>query len=472
MSASDAETIFQPLQLRNLSLKNRLLRSSMSGRLDNYDGSGSLARINFEKRFAAGGVAAIISSHVPVDVRGRVLPNYALIDRDSRIPFWHAIVEQVHAFDCKFIIQLAYAGRQRDIPGIENRHRIALGAVSKTDAFHGLRSRMMTRAEIQHIVSLFADGAARAREAGADGIELQACHGYLLTEFLSSAINSRNDEFGGSLENRARILIEVVKAIRERIGADYFFCIKLNARDNHNAGTFPLDWKRGNDLKEQIQIAQWVERAGVDAVHVSIGSTFPHPHSPAGPLDYAYASGPYQSMLASGRHTWRNYLLFRYRALRWIPTLMWRRMQPFVKKGRAVPELLEGLVAADSYEFKRALSVPVICAGGWQTAPRIAGAIHRGDCDAVAIARPLLANPDLPRRLQAGEDGPPAGKACTYCNKCLVNALEFPLGCYEELRFAEFGEAAYDRMIEEVLAYYEDEVPAAASANRGPQSLN
>jgi 2,4-dienoyl-CoA reductase (NADPH2) len=465
MSMNDASVIFQPLQMRNLTLKNRLVRSSMSGRIDNYDGSGTLARINFEKRFAAGGVAAIISSHVPIDVRGRVLPNYALLDKDARIPFWHALIEQVHRYDCKFIMQLAYAGRQRDIAGIENRYRLALGATSTVDAFHGLRSRAMTRRDIEHTTRLFADAAGRARDAGADGVEIQACHGYLLTEFLSSAMNTRKDDYGGSLENRARFVLEVVEAIRARVGADYFLCVKLNTRDNHNAGTFPLDWKRGNTLEEQSQIARWVERAGADAIHLSTGSTFPHPHNPAGPLDYAYASVPYQNMLASGRHTWRNYLLFRYRALRWIPTLMWQRMQPFIKNGRAVPELLEGLSAADSHAIKRALSIPVICTGGWQTAGKIARAIDRGDCDAVAIARPLLANPDLPDRLRAGEDGPPTGKACTYCNKCLMNALEFPLGCYEVGRYQEHGDAAWDKMIEAVMSYYQDEVPAPAAAD-------
>jgi 2,4-dienoyl-CoA reductase (NADPH2) len=93
---SDADVIFQPLRFRNLVIANRVVRSSMSGRIDNYDGSGTLARINFEERFAAGGVGAIISSHVPVDVRGRVLPNYAMLDRDERVPFWRELVNRVH----------------------------------------------------------------------------------------------------------------------------------------------------------------------------------------------------------------------------------------------------------------------------------------------------------------------------------------------------------------------------------------
>ena len=88
---ADTAAIFQPFAIGSLQLKNRLLRSSISGRIDNYDGSGALARINFDERFARGGVAAIISSHVPITPSARVLPNYAMIDRDERIPFWQSV---------------------------------------------------------------------------------------------------------------------------------------------------------------------------------------------------------------------------------------------------------------------------------------------------------------------------------------------------------------------------------------------
>ncbi len=460
MSMRDAETIFQPLEARNLALKNRLIRSSISGRIDNYDGSGTLARINFDRRFAEGGVAAIISAHAPISVRGRILPNYAMIDRDERIGFWREVVRQVHDHDCKYIIQLIYGGIQADIRGVENRRNVALSPTGKRDSFTGIPVRAMTKSEIDEVVELFAVAAARAREAGADGIELQGANGYIITQFLSSAINDRTDEYGGALENRARFLLEVIAAVRAKVGRDFFLGVKLNAQDNHNAGTFPLDWKSGNRLTDAIQIARWVEAAGVDAIHVSTGSTFPHPHNPPGPLDWEYASGPYQSMLSSGRHPARNYLLMRFRALRWILGLMWSRRQKFMRHGQPVPDLIEGIGAADAHRIKAAVSIPVISTGGWQNAGRIAGAIRGGDCDAVSIARPLLANPDLPLRFHAGEEGPAPGKACTYCNKCLVNVLELPIGCFEESRFAEHGDAAYEQMIAEVMSYYRDEVPS------------
>ncbi len=125
------EPIFQPLKFRNLTVKNRVFRSNVSGRFDNYDGSGNQTRINWEVKFAKGGVGAIISSFVPVHLRGRIVPNYAMIDHDRHIPFWRAVGNAVHEHDCRFILQLSHGGRQRDIQGIE--YATGLSSTSKPD---------------------------------------------------------------------------------------------------------------------------------------------------------------------------------------------------------------------------------------------------------------------------------------------------------------------------------------------------
>ena len=227
----DNDVIFQPLKFRNLTVKNRLFRSNISGRFDNYDGSGTQTRINWEESFARGGVGAIISSFVPVHLRGRIMPNYAMIDSDDKIPFWRAVGEAVHRHDCKFIVQLSHSGRQRDNPGVENFKQKALSSTSRMDTFHGLLCEAMTLQQIKDTIKHFAEGARRAREAGLDGVELHASHGYLITQFLSSAINDRKDQYGGVLQNRAAFLLEIIHAIRKEVGDDYHLQAKLNAVD-------------------------------------------------------------------------------------------------------------------------------------------------------------------------------------------------------------------------------------------------
>src|SRR5512140_2670066 len=164
------DPIFEPLQLRGFTVKNRIFRSSISGRFDNYDGSGNQARINWELKFARGGVGAIVSSFVPVTIRGRIMPNYATIDCDERIPFWRTLIRQVHEHDCRFIVQLSHAGRQRDIGGIEFDK--GLSSTDKPEPLHGFECERMTVPQINETVQAFAAGARRARLAGADGVEL------------------------------------------------------------------------------------------------------------------------------------------------------------------------------------------------------------------------------------------------------------------------------------------------------------
>jgi 2,4-dienoyl-CoA reductase-like NADH-dependent reductase (Old Yellow Enzyme family) len=214
-----ADILFEPLQFRTLTVKNRIFRSNVSGRFDNYDGSGNQARINWEVKFAKGGVGAIISSFVPVTLRGRIVPNYATIHRDETIPFWRALGEAVHAHDCRYILQLSHGGRQRDIPGIE--YAKGLSSTGNSDPLHGFECERMTTVEIDETVRAFAEGARRAEEAGLDGVELHGANGYLITQFLSSAINDRTDGYGGVLANRARFVREIVRAIRQRVSPGF-----------------------------------------------------------------------------------------------------------------------------------------------------------------------------------------------------------------------------------------------------------
>ena len=430
------DPIFAPLAFRSLTVKNRVFRSNISGRFDNEDGSLTQTRINWECKFAAGGVGAIISSYVPVRMDGRIIAGYATIHRDDFIPLWERLGEAVRAHGAKYILQLSHSGRQMDLPGIHNQHRPSPSPTSAPEGLHGFLTRAMGTAEVERMVQDFARAAWRAREAGLDGVELHAANGYLFTQFLSSAINDRTDRYGGSLRNRARFLLEVIAAIRAEVGRDFHLQVKLSATDHNNV----LPWEgRGNTLADTIEVARWCEALGADAIHVSTGSLFPHPLNPPGDLPLEVLAVTYDAMISSGIHGFRNFLLFRYPALRPVFRWLWFRM----KKGRPV----EGVGLDEARAIREAVTVPVISTGGYQSAGFVRGALERGEVDAVSIARSLVANNDLVQQWAAGADLPE--RPCTYCNKCLVNAPKNPMGCYEEARFP-----SRKAMVEELMSIY------------------
>jgi 2,4-dienoyl-CoA reductase (NADPH2) len=332
-------------------------------------------------------------------------------------------------------MQLSHAGRQRDIAGIEFAR--GLSSTGKPESLHGFQCDRMTLQDISDTVNAFAEGARRAREAGLDGVELHGANGYLFTQFLSSAINDRKDDYGGPLQNRARFALEVVRAIRARVGSDFHLQYKISATE-YNNDVFPWE-KKGNTLAESIQVCKWLEEAGVDAIHVSSGSMFPHPRNPAGDLPMGELVKNYDVMLSSGTHTRRNYFIFRKWPLSRVFHWQWTRHHG----GK-----IEGINLPDSQAVKQAVSIPVICTGGFQTASVIRQAIADGKCDAVSIARGLVANNDLVNLFAQGHDRPP--KPCTYCNKCLVNTPKNPLGCYEESRYS-----SRDEMVRQIMSVFD-----------------
>jgi len=443
------DILFQPLPFRNLTLKNRLIRSNISGRFDNYDGSGNPARINWETKFARGGVGAVISSFVPVHGRGRILPNYAMMDADDKIPFWREVGKRVHEHDCKFIMQLSHGGRQRDIAGVE--YPESWSSTSKPDPLHGFEATAMTDQQISEVVQQFGQAAERAQRAGLDGVELHGANGYLITQFLSSGINDREDGYGGPLERRARFLLEIVRSIRMRCGRDFHLQMKISATENNNA--MSIGEPRGNTIQDSVQVCKWLEAEGVDAIHVSGGSFFPHPRNPPGDLPIEDFVRVYDSMISSGKNTLRNFLLLKNDVTGKLFHDRWLK-----ERGNVI----EGLNLPDAAAIKKAVSIPVICTGGFQTASLMRQAIESAQCDAISMARTLIANPELPKMFADGLDRPPV--PCTYCNKCLVNVVENPLGCHDQSRFT-----TREAMVRDILSVFEPPpFPAVFTASTEP----
>ncbi len=448
-STVTAALIFEPLRLGPLTVRNRILRSSVAGRFDNFDGSGTDVRINWDVKFARGGVGAIISSNAPVDERGHIVPGYAYLDSDDKIPFWRELGRRVHEHDCHYIAQLVFAGRERILPGL--RYDTAFGATDASEPVNGFPCRKLTVAQIGEVVSLFVQAARRARVAGLDGIELAGANGMLFTQFLSPAINTRKDEYGGSLENRARFALQVVRAVRAEIGQDFCLGFKISVDE---APRELLPWQRsGNPAEDVVTVCRWLEEAGVDYIHVSAGTGFPHPRNPAGRFPAKDVVRTYDTLLSSGSHTIRNYVVFRTWPLSAVFRWWWER------PGRRLG--IEGINLQAARAVKQAVSIPVLCTGGFQTASVISAAIGRGDCDGVTLGRTLVANPDLVRLFEQGHDAAP--RPCTYCNKCLFNFIENPLGCYDESRFD-----SREEMVRQILSVYD--VPAPATA-REPEHI-
>ena len=270
--------IFEPLRFPHLEVKNRLFRSSISGRFDNYDGSGTQTRIDWDVKFARGGIGAVISSNTPVHPRGLIVPNYAHLDTDDKVPFWTELGKRVRDAGAKYIVQLAFSGRQRDIPSV--LYDKGLSSTDKADPVHGFPCERMTKAHIDEVVDSFAAQAARrAREAELDGIEiprLQRLPDHAVPLPRDQRPHGRVRRVAGepralSARGRARD----AEGDRGRLPPPV-----QDQRDRRRQGALPWG-KEGTTLEESIQVCKWLVEGRRWAPHF-LGLPLPHPANPAG----------------------------------------------------------------------------------------------------------------------------------------------------------------------------------------------
>ena len=234
--------------------------------------------------------------------------------------------------------------------------------------------------------------------------------------------NDRDDDYGGSLRNRARFLLEVIRAIRKEVGRDYHLQVKINAVDNNNA-LFPWE-KKGNTLQESIDVCRWVEDEGADALHVSMGSIFPHPQLPSGGLPPDELNWWYGGMVSSGIRGYFNYTLFHFKALRPVFMFMWNR----TKKQRPVEAVREQIAFHERLADLRTV-VPLIAE---QTAE-----VRLGLRELAALRH---CEPLFPFENLAGPPAPVCGEQVVSCE---VHAPLPPIGPREqEVRLPTVGFAA------------------------------
>jgi 2,4-dienoyl-CoA reductase (NADPH2) len=428
--------IFEPFTIKNVTFKNRILRSSLGGRTSYYDGTVTPAWKNFEKRFAEGGVAGIISATIGINKRRLSPLQYPGLHEDKFIKPFREGVREVQKLGCRYIVQIGDPGGHTHM-SLFSEAADEKSASAGIDLVYGYRNRTqpMSVAEIEEEIQHFAEAARRVREIGCDGLEVTASKGYLIQQFLNPATNRRKDEYGGSVDKRFRLLRDIVIAVRKKIGADFLFGIRLSAKDFNYLPfnfrwplVFPLrDYWIGNDLAVTLQYGKELEKLGVDYLHIDSGFGFPNPKGNPGayPVDgfklFANATR-HLSFKANVRAAIFNFLpLFMARA---IFGLGWK-FQPAAN-------------AEFARQFKQAVKIPIIGNGGFQQRDLMDNALRGQMCDLIAIARPLLANPDLLKIFQQGRNAPE--NPCTFCSRCCTRTAVQPLGCYEPSRFASMEE--------------------------------
>ena len=275
--------LFSPIKIRSLEIKNRLWVSPMCMySCENQDGVvGDWHLVHLGAR-AIGGAGLVMAEATAVNPEGRISPWCPGIWSDEQIPGWKKVTDFIRSAGSVSALQLAHAGRKastyRSWSGT-GTVPIADGgwqSYSATDVtFQGYSApRMLETAEVSSLVEDFQTAARRAVAAGFDALEIHAAHGYLIHQFLSPITNKRVDEYGGTLENRARLLLEIVKIVREEIGAGMPLMVRFSATDYVEGG-----W----DQEQTNQIAIWAREAGADLFDISSGGLVTGVKIPTGP---------------------------------------------------------------------------------------------------------------------------------------------------------------------------------------------
>ncbi|KAG9061299.1 hypothetical protein KI688_007637 [Linnemannia hyalina] len=276
-SADNIPLLFQPFTIKDLTIPNRIVVAPMCmySSLDGFFTNFHLASIG---SFAINGAGLIIQEATAVLPNGRITPGCAGLWDDAQVYKLKEIVDFVHVQGGKVGIQLAHAGRKASAGAPYTKYPESAfwpedviapsgGAHLQWDKHHRV-PRELSLAEIQQVIDAFGAAAARASRAGMDTVEIHGAHGYLIHNFLSPLTNQRTDHYGGSLENRARFLLEVVKAVRANFPAEKPIFLRVSASDLvEEVEGIEDSW----EIEQTIQIAKWVRDAGVDVLHVSSG---------------------------------------------------------------------------------------------------------------------------------------------------------------------------------------------------------
>ncbi|GIW39823.1 MAG: oxidoreductase [Candidatus Binatia bacterium] len=378
------ELAFRPGRIGSVELRNRILKSAT---FEGMSPGGTVTRelVEHHRSVAAGGAALTTVAYCAVSRDARTFEDQLWI-RPEVVPALRELTEAVHAEGAKASLQLAHAGFFTQVA--ENRGRGALGPSPTLNVYglgHGKAfAKGMTPEEIGRVVSDFGEAARLAVDAGFDAVELHLGHGYLLSQFLSPATNKRSDEWGGSLENRLRLPLDVVREVRRRTGTSVALLAKINLRDGFRGGL---------ELEESIEVARALERTGVDALVLSGGFTSRNA------FYLLRGDAPVSAMARAAKSRVHGTVL--------------RLFGRFLVRSYPFEELF---FLPEARRIRESVGLPLALLGGVVSRRGLATAMREG-FDFVAMARALIADPDLPLRMRRGEV---ERSRCTHCNLCVV----------------------------------------------------
>jgi 2,4-dienoyl-CoA reductase-like NADH-dependent reductase (Old Yellow Enzyme family) len=334
-----------------VTLLNRIAKAATSERLATRHGAPTRQLIELYRQLASTGAGLLISGNVMVDGSALEAHRNVVIEDGRFLPALRDWAAATAGTDTKFILQLSHPGRQtmRGL-SVAGRHQDVVSASAVPLAISGASSRMftppraLTEAEILAVIDRFGTAARVAASAGFDGVQLHAAHGYLFSQFLSPLVNQRQDRWGGSLENRMRLLLDTVRAVRAATPHTFLLAVKLNSADFQRGGF---------DAEDALTVAKALQAEGVALIEVS-GGTYENA---------AMISGTPKRASTAAREAY--FLEFAER-------------------------------------FARELTVPIMLSGGFRTREGMIGALRGGAVDLIGLARPLAHEPDLAQRLLAG----------------------------------------------------------------------
>lgn len=387
--------LFNKMNFKGVELKNRLVRSATNEAMADVNGFPTENLFKLYERLAKGGVGLIITGYTYVSGDGKT-DNMLGIDTDEHISKYRELVDHVHKNGAKIAMQINHCGRQttKDMTGTQT---IAPSAV-KDNSFLDT-PRAMTEQDIDNVIESFAKASKRVKDSNFDAVQLHGAHGFLINQFLCPHTNRRQDKWGGSIENRMRIVKAIYKACREQVGDDYPIFIKMNAYDK---------MKNGVKEEEGIIMAEMMADMGFDAIEVSCGIGEDGGSTLRGgfPIDVALDTWPmYKKQNA---------------ILRFI-------MRHFGKKIVKPVSFSQGFNRDVAKKIKSKVNVPIFLVGGMIDPSVMEAVIEKGDADYISLSRALVHNPNFPNKIEEGNMEP---SKCLHCNLCLFGIITSPLRCH------------------------------------------